>query len=94
MMITIKKYNAKPLSSNKTKSSPKKKPATIKSAPTPQCEADWQAQGDARTLMEAKVIVLDPKRLTAAQVAAKKMADEKMAEALAMRKVAGKKPKG
>jgi len=55
-------------------------------------EKRWQAENDARTLAEAKVIVKDSERLNAAKVEAKRMADEKQKEVSAMRSVAGSKP--
>ena len=51
-------------------------------------DAKWQAESDARTLAEAKRIMADNSRLTAAQIAAKVMADKEEEEAKAMRKVA------
>ena len=53
----------------------------------------WQARCDASTLAEAKTIMTDPKRLTAAAKAAKKLADDKHEEAKAMSQVARKAPK-
>ena len=52
----------------------------------------WEAESDARTLAEAKVIAADKARLKAAAVAAKRMADDKMKEARAMKQVAKKAP--
>lgn len=52
---------------------------------------EWRAQEDAFTLAEAKKIQKDPGRLTRAQQAAKKMADERAEDAAAMRQVAGRK---
>lgn len=54
----------------------------------------WQAESDARTLMEAGVIKTDSKRLIAASNAAKIMRKEKQDEARAMAKVAALKKKG
>lgn len=55
----------------------------------------WQAESDARTLMEADVIKVDSTRLRAAANAAKLMKKEKQDEAKAMAKVAKlKKGKG
>lgn len=51
-------------------------------------EKDWQAESDARTLVEAEVIRSDPERLKAAQEKAKKMADEKKRESEAMSRLA------
>jgi len=60
--------------------------------PTPsKSEKEWRAERDARTLAEAKVIMADPKRHKAAMEAAARMSAEQMAEAKAMRSVAGKK---
>lgn len=47
-------------------------------------DADWQAESDMRTLMQAEEIEKDPKRLAAA----KKKAKEKLAE---LQKVLGEK---
>lgn len=49
---------------------------------------DHQAQWDAETLAQAKVIAGDPSRLSAAQEAAKKMAEEQQERAKAMSAVA------
>lgn len=54
---------------------------------------EWRAQEDAFTLAEAKKIQKDQGRLTRAQQAAKKMADERAEDAHAMRQVAGRKQK-
>lgn len=54
---------------------------------------DWQAESDARTLMEAEVIKKDSKRFNAALKAADRMADDKKKESDAMSKVAGLKTK-
>ena len=48
----------------------------------------WEAESDARTLMEAGVIKTDSRRLRAASNAAKIMKKEKQDEARAMAKVA------
>ena len=53
----------------------------------------WEAESDARTLMDSQVISSDKKRLTAAVKAAKRMAAEKAEEAKAMKGVAKKKTK-
>ncbi len=53
----------------------------------------WEAESDARTLMEAGVIKGDSKRLGAASNAAKRMKKEKQDEAKAMARVAGLKKK-
>jgi len=52
----------------------------------------WQAECDARTLSEAMVIQKDKARLSAAASAAKKMMDDKMQEARAMKTIARKAP--
>ena len=51
-------------------------------------EKKWQAESDARTLMEAEVVEKTPSRLKAAKKAAKEMAAEKRKEAEAMTKIA------
>ena len=48
----------------------------------------WEAESDARTLMEAKVIQKTPARLRAAILAAKRLADEKKKESEGMKAVA------
>ena len=53
----------------------------------------WEAESDARTLMEAGVIKTDSKRLRAASNAATRMKKEKQDEAKAMARVAGLKGK-
>jgi len=53
----------------------------------------WEAESDARTLMDSQVISSDKKRLTAAVKAAKRMAAEKDKEAKAMKGIAKRKPK-
>ena len=53
----------------------------------------WEAESDARTLMDSQVISSDKKRLTAAVKAAKRMAAEKEKEARAMKGVAKRKTK-
>lgn len=52
-------------------------------------EAQWQAESDARSLAEAEVIGKDGKRLKAAKKAAKKMAEDQLNNAEAMKDVAG-----
>ncbi|MGD9156781.1 MAG: hypothetical protein PVG39_00105 [Desulfobacteraceae bacterium] len=52
---------------------------------------EWRAQEDAYTLAEAKKIQKDQVRLTRAQQAAKKLADERAEDAQSMRQVAGRK---
>jgi hypothetical protein len=52
-------------------------------------DKEWEAENDARTLMEAEVIKGDPKRLEAATKAADKLSKEKVDEAASMQKVAG-----
>ena len=56
-------------------------------------ERKWRAQDDARTLSYATEIASDPKRLSAAQKEAAKMAKETEKAAMAMKKVAGKQGK-
>lgn len=51
-------------------------------------EKEWRAQDDARTLATAEVVKNDPTRLTAAKVAAKRMAEEEKDSAIAMTRVA------
>jgi len=53
----------------------------------------WEAESDARTLMDSQVISGDKKRLAAAVKAAKRMAAEKDKEAKAMKGIAKRKPK-
>lgn len=50
----------------------------------------WQAESDARTLMEAKVIQKTPERLTAAAKVAKDLASKAEKEATAMKNIAAK----
>ncbi|MCK5018395.1 MAG: hypothetical protein KAS32_15155 [Candidatus Peribacteraceae bacterium] len=50
----------------------------------------WQAESDAKTLMEADVISNTPQRKRAAVTAAKSMAAEKAKEAAGMKKVASR----
>ena len=54
-------------------------------------DKEWQAEDDARTLSQARIIYDDPGRLERAQQKAKEMAEEKKKEADAMGKVAGSK---
>lgn len=61
--------------------------AAVPSAASRAQERKWQAEQDARTLAEAKVIAADRRRVNAACAAAKKMAGEKMKEAKAMQGV-------
>ena len=49
---------------------------------------DWEAESDARTLADAKLIQADDKRLKKAADASLRMATEKSDEAEAMRRVA------
>ena len=60
----------------------------------PMTEEDkkWQAQMDANTLAESNVIKEDPDRLAAAGIVAQEMAEEKLQEALAMKRVAARYP--
>lgn len=53
-------------------------------------DKSWEAREDARILAEAACIRNDPKRMKAAAVEAKKMADDKMVEAKAMKRIAAK----
>lgn len=48
----------------------------------------WQAESDARSMAETKVIQQDKPRLNAAKKAASRMATEKQKEASAMKRVA------
>ena len=50
-------------------------------------EKRWQAEYDARTLSEAKIISDDEKRLAAAKVAADRLAEEERIKAEALEKV-------
>lgn len=50
--------------------------AKRKSYAVPMDDAQWRAEADARTLIEACKIEKDPKRMAAAKKAAKKMVDE------------------
>ncbi|KKN34704.1 hypothetical protein LCGC14_0790860 [marine sediment metagenome] len=54
-------------------------------------EKGWRAEEDARTLAEARVIVKDAERLTAARAAAQRMADAQAEKAKALRTVANSK---
>ena len=49
----------------------------------------WQAESDARTLVDAELIKNDPKKMKAAAKAAERMAKEEMAKAKAMQNIAG-----
>ena len=51
-------------------------------------EKEWRAQDDARTLATAEVVRNDPTRLSAAKVAARRMAEEEKDQAKAMTRVA------
>ncbi len=53
-------------------------------------DRNWEAERDARTLADAEEIMQDPGRVTSAKKAAKKLADERDAEAQAMNAVAGR----
>lgn len=55
-------------------------------------EEDWQAESDARTIAEAETIKSDEKRFAAAQVAAKRMLEEKQEEQAALKRLADWKP--
>ncbi len=54
-------------------------------------EKNWRAESDARTLRDANVIKGDPKRFRLAVRKAKKMSEESMDEAKAMKKVSNLK---
>lgn len=54
-------------------------------------EKDWEAECDARTLIDAEAIKADKARNKKALSAAKKMVKEKQDEAKAAQKVVGKK---
>jgi len=56
----------------------------------PVSDKEYQARWDAETLAQAESIKDDPSRLTAAQSAAKALADKQSEDAKSMRKVAGK----
>lgn len=47
-------------------------------------DADWEAENDARTLMEANIIMKDEERMKKAQEAAERLAKEKKEEAESM----------
>ncbi len=51
-------------------------------------EADWEAESDARTIIEADVIKADPQRFSKAQARAKIMLEEAEAKAKALKKLA------
>lgn len=67
---------------------------------TVKTEKDYQAEGDARTLIEAEVIMNDPTRMDAAKKACQEMIEEEDAKRAAMERIAGakleyvKSPKG
>jgi hypothetical protein len=48
----------------------------------------WQAESDARTLMEADVVLADEKRAEAAKQAAKRLLKEKEVEVEGLKKIA------
>lgn len=50
----------------------------------------WRAESDARTLAEAEAIRTDRARMRAAATEAKRVANAKMAEAKAMKKIGGR----
>lgn len=54
-------------------------------------DRNWEAEQDARTLAEAKLINADTGRLQSAEQAATKLAEEKREEAVAMSSVASDK---
>ena len=53
-------------------------------------EKRWQAEADARTLAEARVIMSDPARMKAAANVAKNLVAEKTAELKGLKQVARK----
>lgn len=55
--------------------------------PTTADEKRWQAESDARTLSEAKIISDDENRLSAAKTAAERLAEEERKRAEALEKV-------
>lgn len=57
----------------------------------PVTDKEHEARWDAQTLAQAESIKADPSRLSAAQQAAKALADKQIEDQRAMRKVAGKK---
>jgi len=57
----------------------------------PMSDSDWEADSDARTLSEAEIIKNDASRMLKAQSAAKKIADRKAEENMAMRTIAAGK---
>lgn len=59
------------------------------SSPVAIDDAEWRARDDARTLMESIKIKRDPKRLAAAQTAAKTLLDEARATVANARRVSG-----
>jgi len=56
----------------------------------PKTDAQWEAQGDARTLAAANIILNDDKRLKAAKKAATNLAKETADELAGLLTVAGK----
>ncbi len=62
----------------------KKKSSTPKEVPIINIDKKYQAEDDARTLSQAKMIAADRARCNRACAAAKRMAAEKMKEAQAM----------
>jgi len=53
-------------------------------------EKEWQAEGDARTLMQAELLQNEPVRLKRAIAAAKKLSKREEKETNAMKKVANR----
>ena len=56
--------------------------------PMTEDEKRWQSESDARTLATAEVIKKDEERLKSAGIAAEKMSEEELQEAIAMKNVA------
>lgn len=56
----------------------------------PVSEMEWQARYDAESLAKAEEISADPLRLSAAQAAAVKIAEERKKEAVAINRVASR----
>ena len=57
----------------------------------PMSDAEWKADSDARTLSDAETIKNDASRLLKAQSAAKKIAEQKAEESMALRNIAAGK---
>jgi len=54
-------------------------------------ERRWQAESDARSLIEAEAVKMDPKRNKRAKIAANRIAIEKKKEAAAAQRIAKKR---